>query len=45
MTFLLLYLQIRVQFAAAGAPLLGDHLYCCGEPAPVDVPIVVRTIF
>lgn len=33
--------QIRAQLAAAGAPLLGDHLYASDEAAPLDVPAEV----
>ena len=36
--------QIRVQLAAAGAPLLGDHLYGSSDGAPADVPLQVHSL-
>lgn len=35
--------QIRAQLAAAGAPLLGDHLYGDEAAAPADIPLMVST--
>jgi 23S rRNA-/tRNA-specific pseudouridylate synthase len=36
--------QIRVQLAAAGAPLLGDHLYGSSDGAPSDIPLKVLSL-
>ena len=36
--------QIRVQLAAAGAPLLGDHLYGTDDTAPADIPLQVLLV-
>lgn len=33
--------QIRAQLAAAGSPLLGDHLYGSDDSAPPDIPKLV----